>query len=108
MSDVATTANKNLSTTLHFIFEADPDPVYTSRRMRIYMYYKQDIDDANLGDEILVYKQIVSRKDGVWYADGTYIGTAVVGEYFGGGNSGKDVKTINPYSWKATTATIEE
>jgi len=31
---------------------------------------------------------------------GDKIVIAVVGYYFGGGNSGKDVLTINPYTWK--------
>ena len=66
------------------------------------MYYGNDCEAASDGEEIMVYKQIVSRgADGVWYADGTYIGRATVGDYFGGGNSGKDVKTISPYTWKS-------
>jgi hypothetical protein len=27
-------------------------------------------------------------------------GQAEVGYFFGGGNSGKDILTVNPYSWK--------
>lgn len=46
--------------------------------------------------------------DGVWYADGTYVGHAVVGDYFGGGNSGKDVKTIDAYSWMAGDLPTED
>ena len=37
----------------------------------------------------------------MWFADGTYIGRATVGEFFGGGKNGKDVLTVNPYSWKS-------
>ena len=102
MSAIATFANSKLTANLHFIFEVDPDPAYQNTRMRLYMYYGDDCTKAADGDEILVYKQIVSlNKDGVWFADGTYIGKATVGDYFGGGNSGKDVKTINPYTWTA-------
>ena len=76
--------------------------------MRLYMYYENDIKKASTGDEIMVYQQIVTRRsDGVWIADGTYIGVAKVGYFFGGGKSGNDVKTINPYTW-TSTATTEE
>ena len=72
------------------------------------MYYGNQCNAASNGDRILVYKQIVSRgTDGVWFADGTYIGTAEIGNFFGGGNSGKDVKTVNPYSWKSNTKSGE-
>ncbi len=109
MSAIATFANSKLSSNLHFIFEVDPDPAYQNSRMRLYMYYGNDCENANAGDEILVYKQIVTRgSDGIWYADGTYIGKATVGDYYGGGNSGKDVKTIDPYTWKSDSRSIEE
>ena len=108
MSSIASFANAKLTEDLHFIFEVDPDPAYQDTRMRLYMYYGNDIEKANNGDEIMVYQQIVTRgADGVWFADGTYIGVATVGNYFGGGNSGKDVKTISPYTWKSTV-TAEE
>ena len=109
MSAIAQFANTKLTDDLHFIFEADPDPAYRNNRMRLYMYYADDCDNAKIGDEITVYQQIVSRgSDGVWYADGTYIGVATVGNYFGGGNSGKDVKTISPYTWTSTAVSSEE
>ena len=96
MSAIAAYANSNLTANLHFIFEVDPDPAYQDKRMRLYMYYGNDCNDAKTGDEIMVYQQIVTRgDDGVWYADGTYIGVATVGYYYGGGNAGKDVKTIS-------------
>ena len=102
MSAIATFANSKLTSNLHFIFEVDPDPAYQETRLRLYMYYGNECTNASDGDEILVYKQIVSRgKDGVWFADGTYIGRATVGDYFGGGNSGKDIKTVSPYTWKS-------
>ena len=108
MSAIATFANSKLTQNLHFIFEVDPDPAYQDKRMRLYMYYGTDIEAANDGDEIMVYLQIVSRDSkGVWYADGTYIGEATVGDFFGGGNSGKDVKTISPYTWHSMAVTIE-
>ena len=108
MSSIASFANSKLTSKLQFLFEADPDPAYQNTRMRLYMYYQSDIEDAKIGDEIMVYQQIVTRgADGVWYADGTYAGVATVGIYFGGGNAGKDVKTISPYTWR-TTSTTEE
>ena len=68
------------------------------------MYYGDECKNAEDGDEIMVYQQIVTRgDDGVWYADGTYIGKATVGDFYGGGNAGKDVKTISPYTWKWTS-----
>ena len=109
MSAIATYANAKLTKNLHFIFEVDPDPAYQNSRMRLYMYYGNDCDGAKIGDEIMVYLQIVTRgADGVWYADGTYIGEATVGNYFGGGNAGKDVKTVSPYTWKYTTTYSEQ
>lgn len=108
MSAIASFANANLTSNLHFIFEVDPDPAYQDSRMRLYMYYGNDCEDASIGDEIMVYLQIVSRDaDGLWYSDGTYKGVATVGNYFGGGNSGKDVKTISPYTWKSSVKTAE-
>lgn len=108
MSSIATFANSKLTSNLHFIFEVDPDPAYQNTRLRLYMYYGDDCESASNGENIMVYKQILSRgTDGVWFADGTYIGVATVGEYFGGGNSGKDVKTINPYTWKSSVTTAE-
>ena len=104
MSAIAQFANANLTSNLHFIFEVDPDPAYQNSRMRLYMYYADSCDNAEVGDEIMVYQQILVRgADGVWRAGGTYVGTATVGYYYGGGNSGKDVKTISPYTWKATS-----
>ena len=109
MSAIASYANSKLTANRHFIFEVDPDPAYQNSRMRLYMYYADELEKAEIGDEILVYQQIVSRgKDGVWYADGTYIGVATVGNYYGGGNAGKDVKTISPDTWKSTAVTSEE
>ncbi len=108
MSAIASYANSKLTENLHFIFEVDPDPAYQNKRMRLYMYYGDVCTNAKIGDEIMVYQQIVSRgDDGVWFADGTYIGVATVGNYFGGGNAGKDVKTISPYTWKANSASNE-
>lgn len=108
MSSIASFANANLTSDLHFIFEVDPDPAYQSTRMRLYMYYADDCERASIGSEITVYQQIVSRgEDGVWRADGTYIGVATVGNYYGGGKSGKDVKTISPYTWKSVVTTAE-
>lgn len=105
MSAVAEYANSRLADEaddMHFIFEVDPDPEYQNKRMFLYMYYSYDCIEENTGKEIMVYKQVISRDtNGVWFADGTYIGRATVGEFYGGGNNGKDVLTISPYTWKA-------
>ena len=110
MSAVAQYANSKLKNSdVEFLFEVDPDPAYQRTRMRLYMYYGTDLDNAKNGDRIMVYRQIVTRgADGVWYADGTYVGTAVVGYYFGGGNSGKDVRTISPYTWESNAIPVVE
>ena len=100
MTDVATTANRNLTAELQFFFEADPQ---NRNRMFLYMYYKSDCTASKVGESILTYLQVVSRdENGVWYADGTYKGQATVGYFYGGGNNGKDVLTVNAYSWTAT------
>ena len=109
MSAIASYANSKLTKNLEFIFVADEDPAYENSRMCIYMYYSEAIDSASNSAKILVYKQVVTRRaDGVWIADGTYVGYAEVGNYFGGGKNGADVRTINPYSWKAGEIPIDE
>ena len=108
MSAIASYANSKLTANLHFIFEVDPDPAYQDSRLRLYMYYGDECSAAKNGDEIMVYQQIVSRgSDGIWVADGTYIGVATVGNYYGGGNAGKDVKTISPYTWRSVDVVVE-
>lgn len=101
MTEVTENANALLTAELQFIFEADA----TNRdRLFLYMYYRSDCTEDAIGTDILVYKQVVSRgADGVWFADGTYIGHATVGYFYGGGKNGKDVLTVNPYSWRAGT-----
>lgn len=99
MTDVANSANSKLTENLHFIFEADAT---NENRLFLYMYYEEDCTEDRIGSEILVYRQIVSRgEDGVWHEDGTYIGRATVGYYYGGGKNGKDVLTVDAYSWKS-------
>ena len=106
MSAIAEFANTHLTDDLHFIFEAEADPNHQNTRLILYMYYEHTIDSVPDGAEILVYKQIITRgSDGIWFADGSYTGRATVGDYFGGGSSGKDVRTINAYSWKAGAPT---
>ena len=102
MSAIAEYANAKIADdNVDFIFEAVDDPDLKETRLILYMYYGYECVTANMGQEIVTYKQILTRgSDGVWFADGTYIGRAVVGNFFGGGNSGKDVLTVNPYSWK--------
>ena len=109
MSAIATFANSFITTEYQFLFEADPDPEYRDKRMRLYMYKAEDIEKAKTGEEITVYQQIVSKgSDGKWYADGTYVGVATVGNFFGGGKNGKDVKTISPYTWKFVSVSSDE
>lgn len=100
MSSVAQAVNKNLTNELQFIIEADredPDKLY------LYMYYASDCTrNTPNGTVILTYKQILKRNSsGEWIEDGTYVGRATVGDYHGGGNNGKDVHTVSPYTWKA-------
>ncbi len=106
MSDLAANANAKLDNTLQFFFEADPT---NANRIFLYMYYEDTINAANMGDEILVYKQILLRgNDGEWKENGTYMGRATVGYFFGGGNNGKDVLTVDAYSWKAGSVSAQE
>lgn len=102
MSAIAEYANNKIADdNIDFIFEAVDDPTLKYTRLVLYMYYGYECVEGNIGQEIMVYKQIFTRgSDGIWFADGTYIGRADVGYYFGGGNSGKDVLTVNPYSWE--------
>lgn len=102
MSDVAESANAKLDQELQFFFEADPAD---GNRLYLYMYYEKDIDAANDGDLIVVYKQILLRdnSNADWKESGTYLGYAVVGDFYGGGNNGKSVRTVDAYSWKAGT-----
>lgn len=49
-----------------------------------------------------MYKQVVVRDaNDTWVENGSYEGRATLGYYYGGGNNGKDVLTVNAYSWKA-------
>ena len=97
MSNVTENANSNLKSHLSFIFEADET---NENRMFLYMYYTENCTEDKIGQTILTYRQIVTRQsDGTWIADGTYKGEATIDEIFGGGNNGKSVLTINPYTW---------
>lgn len=99
MSDVASQANAKLNNELEFFFEADPD---SADRVFLYMYYADEIKAAQKGDQIVVYKQVMLRgEDDEWAAGGTYLGYATVGDFYGGGNNGKTVRTVDAYSWKA-------
>ena len=104
MSDLAASANKNLTEEYQFVFMADPE---NKDRIFLYMYYADDCDEAVEGEEIETYFQVISRdSNGKWYADGTYKGTAKVGKYYGGHNNtkpGQYVWTIDVYSWKASS-----
>lgn len=101
MTSVTNKVNENLSADLHFVFEADLDD---ENRMTMYMYYKKDIDAVEDGERILVYRQVVRRNTatGLWDEDGTYIGSAVVGYFYDGGNGNNSKsRTINVYTWTA-------
>lgn len=99
MSDVAESANAKLTEELQFFFEGDPND---DNRLFLYMYYAKDCTADNVGNSIRVFKQVlVCDSDGAWKENGTYAGTATVGYFFGGGNNGKSVLTVDAYSWKA-------
>ena len=108
MAKLASEVNKKLTANLHFVFEADPDPAYQETRLRLYMYYYEELVDAKDGEEIMVYRQIFSLSDdGDWYPDGTYVGWAVVGNFFAGGNDGGKKRTINTYTWRLSNTVAE-
>ena len=102
MSAIAEYANAKIADdNIDFIFEAVDDPELKETRLILYMYYGYECVQGSIGQNIMVYKQIFTRgSDDIWFADGTYIGQAEVGYFFGGGNAGKDILTVNPYSWK--------
>ena len=107
MSKLTQAANANLTSELRFVFMKDPS---SSNRLFLYMYYKKDCIDSNEGKEIVTYFQVISRdsSNGEWYADGSYEGTAVVGEFVGGYNNGKPILMIDAYSWKSAARTVAE
>ena len=97
MSSIAITVNQKLTNEVQFVLEAD---LNNSDRMYLYMYYKSHIDAVADGAYIMTYMQVLTRLDtGEWIADGTYPGKAEVGEFYAGGNNGKDVRMIDAYSW---------
>ena len=102
MSNIAITVNKNLSQNVQFYLEPEilADGSINPDRMFLYMYYGSVCTSKDVGKTILVCKQVLSRDaNGIWYADGTYMGKAVVGYHYGGGQNGKDVLTTIPTSW---------
>lgn len=104
MSSIASTVNQKLSSEVQFIIEAD---LNTPNRMYLYMYYKSHIDAVADGAYIMTYMQVLTRLDtGEWIADGTYPGKAEVGEFFAGGNDGKDARMIDAYSWYYDTSVL--
>ena len=67
----------------------------------------------NKGKRIDTYLQAFAYNldengDKVWYDDGTYKGTAVVGTFLTGQNKNKTALMIDAHSWQADTSTIEE
>ena len=99
MSKITLAANKNLSAEVQYIIEPD---IENSNKMYLYMYYKSHCVEKNTGEYILVYMQVIVRDsaDSKWYADATFIGKALVGDYFGGGKNGKSILTIGVDTWE--------
>ena len=98
MSKVTLRANQNLTQEVQYIIEPD---IEDENKMYLYMYYKSHCTEEKTGQNILVYMQVIVRDtpDGKWYDDGTYIGKALVGMYYGGGKNGKDMLTIGVKTW---------
>ena len=105
-------ANKGLSEMVEFIVMVDPN---NPERLFVYMYYAADCTQSAAGTEIETYLQAYAydldeRGNKVWYADGTYKGTAVVGYFATGQNkqNNKRAWMVDAYSWKAVAVTAEE
>lgn len=98
MSKITLQANQNLTQEVQYIIEPDLE---NPNKMYLYMYYKTDCTEQKKGTYILVYKQIIVRdtENSDWYEDGTYIGKAMVGNYYGGGKNGKSILTIGIKTW---------
>lgn len=106
MSSITENANQNLTQDVQFIIQADEND---SNKMYLYMYYAKDCVEENKGKEITTYLQVLTKNyEGVWFGDGTYIGRAIVDEYYGGGKNGKFVLTIGPYTWEYGAVGISE
>ena len=104
MSSIAITVNQKLTSEVQFILEAD---LNNPNRMYLYMYYESHIDAVADGAYIMTYMQVLTRIDtGEWIADGTYPGMAEVGEFYAGGNNGKDERMIDAYSWYYDTSVL--
>lgn len=98
MSKITMTVNKNLTSEVQYIIAPDLE---NFNKMYLYLYYKSHCTSNNEGQYILTYMQIIVRdsEDSDWYEDGTYIGKAKVGYYFGGGKNSKDILTIGVSTW---------
>lgn len=98
MSKITLQANANLARDVQYIIEPDLD---NPNKMYLYMYYKSDCTEEKTGEYILVYMQVIVRdsSNSDWYDDGTFIGKALVGKYYGGGKNGKSVLTIGISTW---------
>ena len=102
MTSVTNTANSNLRSTVYFYLEAEilEDETVNPNRMFLYMYYADSCTRNDIGKTILVCKQVLSRdENGIWYADGTYMGKSVVGYHYAGGQNGKEELTVLPLEW---------
>ena len=80
-----------------------------TNKMYLFMYYASACTSDKEGEYILVYMQIIVRDstNSEWYTDVTYIGKALVGDYFDGGNSGKTTLTIGVSTWEYGAPTTE-
>ena len=103
-------ANAGLDSYLDFIVMVDPN---NPERLFVYMYYADDCISSNTGKRIDTYLQAFAYNldengNKVWYEDGTYKGTAVVGKFLTGQNKNKTALMIDAHSWQADTLTIDE
>ena len=98
MSKITLKANQNLTQEVQYIIAPDLED---TNKMYLYMYYKSHCTEEKTGQNILVYMQVIVRDtpNSKWYDDGTYIGKAIVGDYYGGGKNGKSMLTIGVKTW---------
>ena len=100
MANVTTAANQDLSENMHFVFTPDRQDPNT---MYLYMYQAKDAVSQYEGQHALTYFCVIRRSSAAsdWYADGVYVGKAIVAYLDGGGNSGNKEWTVDPASWTA-------
>jgi hypothetical protein len=112
LSDITDKVNENRTDQVDYILVGDPTWTDSNNvsQLILYMYYKSHCDNGKEGDEILVYRQVLTNgvdpSNGIkqWHGDGTYVGRAQIATLYSGGNSG-NVKMIDPTTWKAGAPT---